>query len=197
MTANVVLITLGSVVDRRFACKLQRWINWTTMSRLIAAGEDHVCALTRAGKVWCWGDNRFGQLADGSGVERSDRPVRAAVSRAVDVEADDTDTCVRHRGGKVSCWGYGFVPWRFTKAPRRHKPDGVADHAFYGRLKPTRVPKVKDAKDIMVGDSYACALLASDRVTCFGSRVRVASEHRRPIWETDLHAFHEAPSLMW
>jgi hypothetical protein len=190
----------GQTSDAQESCKVRprpRLVAGLSAVQDIAAGEDHVCALTRAGEVWCWGDNRFGQLADGSGVERSDRPVRAAVSRAVDVEADDTDTCVRHRGGQVSCWGYGFVPWRFTKAPRRHRPDGVADHAFYGRLKPTRVPKVKQAKDIMVGDSYACALLASDRVTCFGSRVRVASEHRRPVWETDPRAFHEAPSLIW
>jgi hypothetical protein len=162
----------------------------------IAAGENHVCALTGTGEVWCWGNNRFGQLADGSGVERSDRPVRAAVSHAIDVEAHDSDTCVRHRGGAVSCWGSGFFPWRFTKAPRKSKPNNVADHEFYGRLKPTRVPKLKDAKDIMVGDGYGCALLASDRVTCFGSHFRPAPKHPRPVWETNPRAFHEAPELM-
>ncbi len=32
----------------------------------IDAGEDHICALDANGDVWCWGDNREGQLGTGA-----------------------------------------------------------------------------------------------------------------------------------
>ncbi len=159
----------------------------------LVAGEDHACALVEGGSVWCWGANRYGQLGDGSGVERSDVAVRAAVDAVREIDAADTDTCALHDDGTVTCWGYGFVPWRFTDAPERLQPQGVPEHQFFGRLMPTRVPNVEHATDITVGDSFACALRRDHRVTCFG---RNFHRGNRPSWEESPLVFEDAPPIL-
>lgn len=44
----------------------------------LAAGYDHVCAITTTGTVGCWGENQWGQLGDGTTVDRL-HPVSIAV----------------------------------------------------------------------------------------------------------------------
>jgi alpha-tubulin suppressor-like RCC1 family protein len=48
----------------------------------IAAGGEHSLALTSTGRVLAWGDNEFGQLGDGTTVER-DTPVRITMPSSV------------------------------------------------------------------------------------------------------------------
>lgn len=79
----------------------------------VAAGRDHTCALAN-GRVYCWGENMFGQLGIGM---RSRSLVPAAVAAplsatgpAVSVlSAAVTSTCAAGSGA-VYCWGWGLAP---------------------------------------------------------------------------------------
>ena len=43
----------------------------------LTAGSSHTCGLTTGGAAYCWGDNLYGQLGDGSTSDRT-RPVAVA-----------------------------------------------------------------------------------------------------------------------
>ncbi len=79
----------------------------------IAAGRDHACALTGAGRVRCWGAGRHGALGQGSTANIGDDELPAArgdvplAERAVQVVAGDSFSCALLETGRVSCWGRG------------------------------------------------------------------------------------------
>jgi alpha-tubulin suppressor-like RCC1 family protein len=72
----------------------------------VTAGVAHTCARSTAGAVFCWGDNEFGQLGDGTTTDRT-RPVAVSgLGSGVSfwVSAGAHHTCAI-QGGNLVCWG--------------------------------------------------------------------------------------------
>jgi hypothetical protein len=73
----------------------------------ISAGENHTCALTRAGGVKCWGSNYYGELGDGTTQKIRATPVDVfgLASGVISVAAGTHYTCALTVGSAVKCWG--------------------------------------------------------------------------------------------
>lgn len=73
--------------------------------RQIASGQDHTCAVTEDGEVWCWGDNTFGQLGDGGSSDTLTPRKANGISNAVAVTAGADHTCAITAMRELYCWG--------------------------------------------------------------------------------------------
>ena len=68
-------------------------------------GRFHACALVRSGEVLCWGGNAFGQLGDGTTVNRPAPAVVPGIGPVAHIAAGSKHTCVVTVAGAVLCWG--------------------------------------------------------------------------------------------
>jgi alpha-tubulin suppressor-like RCC1 family protein len=80
------------------------------------AGAGYACGVTTGNAAYCWGENGFGQLGDGTNVDR-DTPVPVSgglAFAAVTTHALSLHTCGVTTGGAAYCWGAGgsFTPAR-------------------------------------------------------------------------------------
>jgi alpha-tubulin suppressor-like RCC1 family protein len=70
----------------------------------VAGTAEHTCALTAAGKAYCWGWNGWGQLGDGTLVDRS-APVAVGGSLTLNGLALGESSSCGMRGTQAWCWG--------------------------------------------------------------------------------------------
>ncbi len=71
----------------------------------ITAGGVHSCALTEAGDAYCWGRNSYGQLGDGTTMDRT-TPVRVAGDLSfATIQANGAHTCATTSAAVTYCWG--------------------------------------------------------------------------------------------
>jgi alpha-tubulin suppressor-like RCC1 family protein len=119
-------------------------------------GETHACAVRAWGGVACWGENREGELGDGTFADRA-APVDV-VDLAVparDVVVGRAHTCALLRDGTVHCWGANG---------RAQLADGTSGH----RPSPVLVNGIFEVEEITAAGDGTCARLADGSARCWG-----------------------------
>nr|WP_229770061.1 cell wall-binding repeat-containing protein [Mobiluncus porci] len=139
----------------------------------IPTGTGHTCAVAN-GSVFCWGDNKWGQLGDGSNTS-APTPVRVQGMNepATKVVTGETTSCALSAAGNVYCWGTWRHDWGYGV------DEGTATHGYgwlagapYADSKTARqVTSVSGATDLEAGSYYACAKTGAT-MTCWGYNSR-------------------------
>jgi len=71
----------------------------------LALGDYHSCAQRADHTIWCWGDNQYGQLGDGSDVAKA-FPVRVSSDNDwLDLASGNDHTCGMLGDESLWCWG--------------------------------------------------------------------------------------------
>ena len=128
----------------------------------VAAGFAFACARRADGAVLCWGSNGAGTLGTGSSSpsSRAAPAVVAGLPPAIDVVAGRETACARVKedgGVRVYCWG-----------ENQHV---LLARGGVGISVATPLPQLDGAKAVSLATTatVACAILADDRVVCWGS----------------------------
>jgi alpha-tubulin suppressor-like RCC1 family protein len=194
--------TGASVITEPSPVAVQGTRRW----RDIQSGDAHTCGLTRARRVFCWGDNHLGQLGDGTTSNNQVNPTAVATSLAfVQISAGSAHTCGVTAAGAAYCWGdnpygqlgdgsrtrrlapvkvTGNLVFRHVRAGwdhtcgvttadvaycwGRNKVGQVGDGTVLTRGRPTRVAGGLKFRLIRTGQRHTCALTPSGNAYCWG-----------------------------
>src|SRR5881628_2321203 len=99
----------GTMIDRSSPVPVQAPAGVSFAA--VTAGAAHTCGVTAAGAAYCWGDNGFGQLGDGTTTSQSS-PVLVQAPPGVSfaaVTAGRLHTCGVTPAGTAYCWGSNSV----------------------------------------------------------------------------------------
>ena len=119
-------------------------------------GDVHVCAVSTAGAVWCWGNYLNGRLGS---TAQSDALLPTATSSlngtAIMVSAGKAHTCVVLSGGALRCFGsngQGQIGQALTTTSNSS----------------TNEILLSNTQRVSSGGEFTCVLLTSGNVQCFG-----------------------------
>jgi len=126
----------------------------------VSAGGLSACALSMAGGVYCWGDNSYGEIGDGT-VSTEGGPVKTPVSvptlasgvTAVSVGLDYA--CALLTGGTVDCWGDNSLGQLGTTTASATPT-------------PTPVPGISGATSLSAGWFSTCVTTSAGSIYCWG-----------------------------
>ncbi|WP_373049529.1 Ig-like domain-containing protein [Vulgatibacter sp.] len=137
----------------------------------IDAGIGHTCAVTPAGKAWCWGWNGNGQLGNGTSGEGRFGPQEIAGITFTSVQAGSFATCGLDTVGQAFCWGEAGAhlgapadaedPWAPVPTPQ-----AVAGSVRFSTL--------------TMGSGHVCGLTDAGAAHCWGANFSGAAGSAAP-----------------
>jgi alpha-tubulin suppressor-like RCC1 family protein len=123
----------------------------------------HACGVGSDGQAYCWGDNWFGQLGQGSaggngGLAQATSPrLVAGLSGLVSIVTSSQASCALAADGSAECWGTGAAT-------------GFASNAVYGGT-PAPVQGGLRFVSLAAGLQSVCGLTAGGAAYCWGSNL--------------------------
>ncbi|HSA33476.1 MAG TPA: hypothetical protein P5077_07110, partial [bacterium] len=92
----------GTIDDKNSPTRVGIESDWGSVS---ARREDHTCGVKVSGSLYCWGDNQWSELGDGTENDRATPTRIGTESDWASVEAGDFSTCGVKKSGELYCWG--------------------------------------------------------------------------------------------
>ena len=133
----------------------------------VSLGLHHVCAIA-TGRVYCWGQNFYGQLGNGDyGGPQNPRSQYAPVQvqfgyaqPAKSITASINHTCMIDANDEVWCWG-----------DNDRGQLGVSNTDYPESRIPIRVQEINHVTHVATGGFHTCVLKSDKTVYCWGQNI--------------------------
>ena len=158
--ANVEGVALDSAVAVSFTTGSTIPIDSLVFASIAALGE-HTCGVTPSGAAYCWGDNTFGQLGDGT-TASSATPVAVAgglTFKAISVSSEYT--CGLTTDGAAYCWGANYMGQLGLGTRDSGEPNPF----------PIAVPGGLTFAMLSSGGDHSCGVSTAGSAYCWGSDI--------------------------
>ncbi|MEY4609043.1 MAG: hypothetical protein RL625_1260 [Gemmatimonadota bacterium] len=115
------------------------------------------CALAADRRANCWGGNSYGQLGDGTNVDRLTPVAVVGDLQFAGIAASNTAACGLATDGDIYCWGGGA--------------NGILGNGTSNQWSniPVRVSSTKKFRSISGGSVHFCAVTTDDEAQCWGT----------------------------
>ncbi|MFC5183326.1 RCC1 domain-containing protein [Actinomadura harenae] len=141
----------------------------------LVAGNFHTCALEQDGSMWCWGENKYGQIGDGS-VKIATKPtqVTGLPGTPAHIIAGGYHTCATFSDGGMSCWG-------------QNNFGQLGDGTNANSRKPVPVKGFRPGPTLITaGGLHTCAAYSDGAIDCWGLNAvgQLGNTTARPVATT-------------
>ncbi len=126
----------------------------------ISAGGYHTCAVMSNSKLFCWGNNEYGQLGDGTGIiSRTPKAIYLETEVSfTSVNAGNVHTCAEDSSANRYCWG-------------NNDSGQLGTRDTFNHIVATPALQLADESinQISVNELHTCATTVSGRIYCWGA----------------------------
>ncbi len=123
--------------------------------RQLTAGSQHTCGATTTNQPYCWGFGQYGQLGNGSTLNRWTPRLMVGGISFDRLSAGWFHTCGESTTNKAYCWGY-------------NARGAVGDGSTVNRLSPVLVKGGLFFPQLDAGGDHACGLVSGGAGYCWG-----------------------------
>lgn len=124
----------------------------------VSRGNAHTCAINLANQLFCWGENTYYQLGDGSSTD-SVRPTHIdSGSMYSKISAGGYHSCGITISGSLKCWGV-------------NNNGQLGDGTTVNKPLPTIIDGGVSYQDVSAGDNHSCGITTTGDLKCWGYNV--------------------------